>query len=103
MNHPLTTHLMDAIVMDRSRYVNTINDAFREWSGIRGLSSNRTGLKVTSCTQIVPSNLRQFDQKFNCACGYTTHSAGKFWDHVHGGCDTLDAFLAVDAVNQETV
>jgi len=89
-----TTFVMDALTKTRQSFIEAVNKDFREWankngadSGIRtGLPTRTTGKGILPRVQAIPSNLTEFDQTFECACGFQTHVAGKFWDHVNQQC-----------------
>lgn len=96
-----TTFVMEALTKPRQSFIDAVNKDFREWaskhgahSGISsGLPTKTTGNGVIPRIQAMPSNLTEFDQNFECACGYKTHIAGKFWDHVNQECRTTKTKL----------
>lgn len=94
----MTLFLMqEAMTMPRDIFIETVNADFRKWarehgahSGIMAGIPKKTGTAIVPRVSAIKSNLEDFDQKFECACGYDTHIAGQFWDHCHGNCPILN-------------
>ena len=89
-------YLMEALTMPRIKFINVVNQHFRKWARKNGASSGiamalptrTTGSGVLPRQQVVPSNLHLYEQRFDCVCGYHTHIAGQFHDHVQS-CSTI--------------
>ena len=86
--------VMEAIVADRQDFIQKANASFRSWVRAQGgcsgiaLAAPTRGKAIMTRQQLVESNLHEFEQQFDCGCGYRTHKAGSFWDHVRE-CSTV--------------